>query len=204
VLKLILTSSTYQRSTIPNTSNRSDTSLYSHQRLRRMTAEEMFDSILVASGHDNGLEGMNVDIKAMVAAKGARYVDKKQEVQWAADLPTPARTGSFLNLFNQPNREQLSVKRDEGGSISQALEMMNGGTIANAVAKSPSAQKFLDNKMSPQQIITELYMSVLSRQPSVPELNYLGSMLKTATPTREWIDDIYWALLNSREFTFVK
>jgi hypothetical protein len=204
MLKLILNSSTYQRSSIPNTNNRSDTSLYSHQRLRRMTAEAMFDSVLVATGHDNGMEGMNIDIKSMAGGKGgARYIDK-QNIQWAADLPTPARTGSFLNLFNQPNREQLSVKRDETGSISQALEMMNGRTIADALSKSPAAAKFVSDKMSPQQIITEMYLAVLSRQPTVLELNYLGAMLKANAPTREWIDDIYWALLNSREFTFVK
>ena len=205
MIRLIMNSSTYQRSTIPNTSNRSDSTLYSHQRLRRMTGEEMFDSVLVATGHDNGLEGMNVNIREMAGGKGGgRYAPKTEDVKWAADLPTPAKTGSFLNLFNQPNREQLAVKRDETGSISQALEMMNGTTIDGAIKKSPAATKFIDGKMSAQQIITEMYMSALSRQPTNAELNGLMSTLRGAAPSREWVDDLYWSLLNSREFTFVK
>ena len=202
ILKLIFNSSTYQRSTIPTTANRADTTLYSHMKLRRLSAEAMFDSVLVATGHDNGLEGMNLDIKSL--AQKARYVDKKQEMQWAADLPTPARTGSFMNLFNQPNREQTTVKRDEAGSISQALELMNGRTINDAVRNSPMAANLITEKATPQQAITELYLSVLSRQPSVRELNFLGSTTKNGTVTREWIDDTYWSLLNSREFTFIK
>ncbi len=202
VLRLIFNSSTYQRSTIPTTNNRSDATLYSHMKLRRMSAEEMFDSILVATGHDNGLEGMTLDIKSL--AQKARYTDKKQEMLWAADLPTPARTGSFMNLFNQPNREQTTVKRDDAGSISQALELMNGRTINDAVRNSPLAASLISEKASPQQVITELYLSALSRQPSVRELNFLGATIKNGTVTREWIDDTYWSLLNSREFTFIK
>jgi hypothetical protein len=202
ILRLIFNSSTYQRSTIPTSSNRSDAALYSHMKLRRMTAEETFDSILVATGHDNGLEGMNINVREL--AQKAKYIDKKQEVQWAADLPTPARTGTFMNLFNQPNREQTAVKRDDTGSISQALELMNGRTINDAIKNSPMAATLLTTKASPQQVIVELYLSTLSRQPSNAELNFLGSTMKGGTVTREWIDDTYWALLNSREFTFIK
>jgi hypothetical protein len=202
-IKTIMMSSTYQRSTVPNATNKADTTLFSHQHLRRMTAEQTFDSILVAAGYENGLEGHTIDVKDY-AAKGAKYGGKKESVTWAEDLPTPARTGTFMNLFNQPNRDQTAVKRDDSGSISQALELMNGTALNNAISKSPLAQSLADSKnMSGQQIANELYMAVLSRQPSADEMHFVASTCKGPV-SREWVEDMYWALLNSREFTFIK
>ena len=190
MLKTIMMSSTYQRSSLANASNKADNTLFSHQRLRRMTAEETFDSILVAAGYENGLEGQNINPKDY--ADKARYAGKRESVQWAEDLPTPARTGTFMNLFNQPNREQTAVKRDENGSISQALELMNGTAMNNAINKSPLAQMLADSKnMSGQQVANELYLAVLSRQPSADEMHFLASTCKGPL-TREWVDDMYW------------
>jgi hypothetical protein len=109
-----------------------------------------------------------------------------------------------MNLFNQPNRDQTAVKRDDSGSISQALELMNGTALNNAISKSPLAQSLADSKnMSGQQIANELYMAVLSRQPSADEMHFVASTCKGPV-SREWVEDMYWALLNSREFTFIK
>jgi hypothetical protein len=202
MIKTIMMSSTYQRSTIPNSTNKSDSNLFSHQRLRRMTAEQTFDSMLVASGFENGLENQTINVKDYAGGKKAG--GGKQSVQWAEDLPTPARTGTFMNLFNQPSREQTAVKRDETGSISQALELMNGDALNKAIANSPLAKQLADSKnMSGQQVATELYLAILSRQPSADELRFVATTCKGPI-TREWVDDIYWALLNSREFMFVK
>jgi hypothetical protein len=106
-----------------------------------------------------------------------------------------------MNLFNQPKRDVIAVKRDDSGSVTQALELLNGREINDAVAKSPLTQELLDAKLSPTQIVTELYVSALSRNPTSEELQ---SLTRAAQPSREWIEDMEWALLNSREFVYVK
>jgi hypothetical protein len=203
VLRLMLNSATYQASSQPS-DNESDKRWYSHQQLRHMTAEELFDSILMATGYDKGLKGeaqLVADTTVATKQKGVGKVKKHDQVEWAADLPTPAANGSFMNLFNQPRRDVIMVKRDDSGSIPQALELLNGREITDAIKNSPLAQELLDSKATPTQIVTELYLSTLSRFPSTEEVKIVSANLK---PTREAIEDLEWALLNSREFVFVK
>lgn len=213
LLALIASSSTYQRSSMPNASNRSDTALFSHMRLRHLTAEQVFDSILVATGKTGGLTGgagysMGMG-REMIETKFRDMVQggKGAPIQWAVDLPTPARAGSFMNLFNQPQRDETICKRDESGSIPQALEMFNGQTLNGAIRGSNTITQLISAKLPPQQAATEIFMSVLSRRPSSGELNALLRGAPTEPKSdkyREWLEDSYWALLNTREFAFVK
>jgi len=213
MLELIVNSSTYQRSSIPNTTNRSDTTLFSHARVRRLTAEQLFDSLLVATGKNNGLSdgsgfgmGMGREMMANRIMDGM-YGAKSKSVQWAVDLPTPAQTGTFMNAFNQPDRNSTVCKREESGSIVQALEMMNGEKVNGAIRGSAAIKQMLDAKLSPQQIAQDLFLSVLTRMPTSSEVQSVCSRAPATTDPkaqRDWIEDVYWALFNTREFTFVK
>jgi hypothetical protein len=185
VLELILNSETYQRSSQPNESNRRDSALFSHQRVRRLTAEQMYDSILIATGNELGKE-----------------LPGQKPIQRAADMPVPAPSGSFLSLLNQPNREETIVKRVEDGSVPQALELMNGPTLNNAIRTSPLAHLLETTGLNTRQIGAMLFEAALSRQPTQREQGFLAGM--SVSNRREWIDDLYWALLNSEEFTYIK
>ncbi len=214
LITLICNSSTYQRSSVPNASNRSDTTLFSHARLRHMTAEQLFDSILVATGRTGGLgESGGYQLGMGREMMEGRFRDmyngngKSNSIQWAADLPTPARTGSFMNVFNQPTRDATVCKRDETGSIPQALEMFNGGTLNGAIASSNMIKQIISAKLTPAQAATELFQAVLTRNPSLGELNTLIARAPQdgkEQAYRVWLEDAYWALLNTREFAFVK
>jgi hypothetical protein len=59
-------------------------------------------------------------------------------------------------------------------------------------------------KTSAPEIVAEVYLSTLSRYPTPAEVNYTVSVLKGAAPTKEWAEDVYWAVLNAREFAFNK
>jgi hypothetical protein len=212
ILSLILNSNTYQCSSRPNESNKRDTNLYSHARLRRLSAEQLFDSILIATGRDNGLSELNLGKEAVEGVKKNKGVpspyDKKDSnvdaIQWAVDLPTPSRQGTFLQEFNQPSREQICTLRDEAGSVPQSLEMLNGKAINDAIRTSPLIAELLKNKSNAETSILELYLSVFSRKPTDGELKFTTSMLKSHEPNREWLEDVCWALLNAREFSFNK
>ena len=210
LIALIIDSSTYQRSSLPNTNNRSDTALFSHARVRRMSAEQMFDSILVATGKTGGLtEGAGYSLgmgKDMMEDKFKNmYLGQKSTpVQWAVDLPTPAKSGTFMNAFNQPTREETVCKRDESGSIPQALEMLNGATLNGAIKSSSLLKQIVDAKLAPQQAAQELFLATLSRRPSSSELNSVLARVAAVKDYKDWVEDVYWALFNTREFTFVK
>jgi len=204
ILRQILNSNTYQRSSMPTASNRNDTTLYSHQRLRRMTAEQTFDSILVASGREKGLAGTPVADLAKGMGKGMGMGGGKSEpLEWAVDLPTPARVGTFMNTFNQPSREQTTTRRDDSGSIPQALEMLNGNTLNGPVRSSPLVRQLVEQKLNGNQAVVEMYLAVLSRNPSNQEMNFCASVISKGPP-QETLEDLLWALLNAREFAFIK
>lgn len=206
VLKLILNSSTYQRTSMPTANNRTDKELYSHHRVRRMTAEQLFDSILVATGRDEGLTEMGRGtVQALGGGRNARGGNNRK-VQWAFDMATPAPEGSFLSTFNQSDRQQLEVARDESGSITQAMELLNGQSINGAVLVRPGSlsHQLLEAKLPGDTVAKELYLAAFSRYPTADELRVAGIVLKGAPPAKEMVEDFHWALLNSREFLFIK
>jgi len=203
IIRLIMNSSTYQLSSAPTTQNRADKQLFSHQNLKRLTAEQVFDSILVATGKTQGVDDPK-ELGNLNTGKRKNYrtADAKG-IQWAADMPTPSRPGNFLNTFNQPQRDQSIFERETSGSIPQSLEMMNGSTIATAVRNSPIIAGLIKDKAGAKEAVEELYLWSLSRMPSSTELATAGKFVGEA-PTRESLEDLQWALLNAREFMFVK
>lgn len=203
IIRLIMNSSTYQLSSAPTTQNRADKQLFSHQNLKRLTAEQVFDSILVATGKTQGVDDPK-EIGTMNMGKRKNYrANDAKGIQWAADLPTPSRPGNFMNTFNQPQRDQSVFERETSGSIPQSLEMMNGGTVATAVRNSPIIAGLVKDKASAKEAVEELYLWSLSRMPSSSELSTASRFIGEA-PTRDTLEDLQWALLNAREFMFVK
>src|SRR6185436_8027897 len=86
VLRLMLLSSTYERSSLPTNDNREDKTLFSHQPLRRMSAEQLYDSILVATGQKE--VGAPVEVSS-AAPKSPAPGPKRMARDPAADGPAP-------------------------------------------------------------------------------------------------------------------
>ncbi|MBI3830581.1 MAG: DUF1549 domain-containing protein, partial [Planctomycetes bacterium] len=253
VLRLILNSSAYDRSSKPETANKDDKTLFSHRQLRRMTAEQLFDSILVATGQADPKVSMVQEVKAPDLKKpevppsramsgsglssstgsaastpppgpakesgstggsmggnmgggmmGMMGPAGNDSGMWAFDQPTPANLGSFMNSFNQPSREEFHATRDASATITQALELFNGRPINDAVKKDKNmfVQGLIDKKLNIVQIVQELYLATLSRLPTGMEqqvaVGYVGSN------ARNKLEDLHWALMNTREFMFIK
>jgi hypothetical protein len=191
LIRLIANSSTYQASTLPNSTNASDKSLFSHPPLRKLTAEQAYDSIQVAAGYGS------------VQVTSGKTVKQAPAVRWAADTPVPVRSG-FLYTFNIPSREQVMIERDHSGSVPQALEMMNGSFMSTTVKNSPLLNKLSTEKANATKVTEELYLWTLGRMPSSSEVANMRRFLQDEQPTRAAMEDVQWALLNSREFMFIK
>ncbi len=106
------------------------------------------------------------------------------------------------NMNVQPTpRDVIITKRDEEGAVTQALEMLNGKAVNDSLARSPLIDHLFAAHSDARHAITELYLATLTRTPTADELN---NTAKRAENTREWMVDLQWALMNSREFTFIK
>ncbi|MBK1856276.1 DUF1553 domain-containing protein [Verrucomicrobiaceae bacterium 5K15] len=183
----ICTSQTYQRSTRVNESNATDTRNFSHARVRRLRAEVLLDVVSQVTSTPNKFKGL---------PKGARAVQ-------IADGNTSTY---FLKTFGRATRETVcscEVKMEP--SLSQALHLLNGDTTHNRIRSGQRVVNMLKEKKTPEEIIRHLYLTCLSRPPTDAEMAKLQNYLKDANDfqsKREVLEDIFWALLNSKEFIF--
>jgi hypothetical protein len=143
---------------------------------------------------------------AVAAAAGVRPEFPDAPEDTAAEQLVDPHIGKdgFLDVFGRPLRESAcECERRSDFSLPQALNLVNGSTISDAVAdpKGRVAGLVLSGK-SDAAMVDELYLASLGRTPSAGDrdkaVRYLGG---GARATRA--QDLLWALLNSKEFLYI-
>src|SRR5205807_6279913 len=105
-----------------------------------------------------------------------------------------------------PERQKTcECERTSEPSIAQALHIANGDTINQKLsAKENRIAKLLAEKLTDEQVIEETYLGALSRLPTPSEKAKLLPALEQAKDNdrRPAVEDMFWAVLSSREFLF--
>ncbi len=185
LIRTIVRSHTYQRSYRPNEWNENDTVNFSHATPRRLSAEQLFDAILIATGAPVNLPGMPAGFRA-------------------SQLPDPNVKVAFLDMFGRPPRESpCECERSQEVSLAQTLNLVNGPTVANSIVH-PQGRiaTALAKKADNQELIQTVYMGVLCRNPTEDELQNSLLYMKTVDKPEEAAQDLMWALINSPAFLF--
>ena len=115
--------------------------------------------------------------------------------------PTAASRTYFLTTFGRATRETVcscEVKMEP--TLSQALHLLNGDTV-NAKIQQGGRRELIDAKSS-RGAITDLYLRCLSRKPTQPRTRQALAQLRPGANPAQALEDVFWALLNSREFLF--
>jgi hypothetical protein len=183
LMRRIATSETYQRSGIANETNKHDEQNFSRAVPRRIPAEALLDSLVQATGVAEGFAG---------APGGFR----------AAQLPDGNVENAFLKLFGKPQRmDACECERDNGSNMLQALHFINGKSILGRVSSANARPaQLVAKKLDDTQLVTELYLWSLARNPSERELRVGVEFLKSQENRSEAAQDLMWALLNSKDF----
>ena len=87
-------------------------------------------------------------------------------------------------------------------TLSQALHLLNGDTVNAKIKQGGLVPKLIATRKFPEERLLELYIRSLSRKPSREEIDKLLVNLGEGTDKAKGYEDIFWALLNSREFLF--
>ncbi len=152
-----------------------------------MPAEALLDSLVQATGIPEAFGGVPGGFRA-------------------AQLPDAAVDNSFLNLFGKPQRmDACECERDNNSNMLQALHFINGKSILGRV-QNPAARpaQLLAQKLTDDQIVVELYLWSLARHPTADETKVSLEFLKSYGEKRaEAVQDLMWALLNSKDFLLV-
>ncbi|SFH60983.1 DUF1549 domain-containing protein [Planctomicrobium piriforme] len=180
----ICLSKTYQRSTQRNESNLTDERNFAHQSVRRIKAESMLDIISQVTNTKDDFSKLPVGAHAVQIADGNT-------------------TTYFLTTFGRAKRETAcSCEVRMEPTLSQALHLMNGDTVNQKMVQGAVLKKMIDAKLPPQEIVDHLYVSCLTRHPTQAEKDSLAPLFAEGANVNQSLEDIYWALLNSREFLF--
>jgi len=180
----ICNSRTYQRSTQRNESNAQDERNFAHANLRRIKAENLLDAISQVTETKDKFQGLPLGARAVQIADGGT-------------------TNYFLSTFGRATRETVcscEVKMEP--TLSQALHLLNGDTVNAKLKQGGVVPKLLATEKFPEERLIDLYIRCLSRAPSREELDKLLPALREAPDQAQALEDVFWALLNSREFIF--
>jgi hypothetical protein len=112
------------------------------------------------------------------------------------------RQDYFLAAFGQSERKTVCVADDSREpDFAQALHLMNGETVLRKMATSSVVESLVRAKASSEQVVMELYLRTLGREPEEREVRRQLEILGDA-PGRKDFEHLWWALFNSTEFLF--
>lgn len=201
LMRLILQSETYQRSSVTLPENEGDTRYFSRYYPRRLIAEVLHDAI--ASITDVPSEFTSVKLQDGSMQKTDFYPKGTRALQ----LYDSAVASYFLQTFGRNDRDiACECERSIQPSMVQAMHLSNGETVNKKLAKPESrvTKMLAKTQGDSRDLINQAFMLCLSRQPSDAEKKPLiEAMEQAATGERRAVlEDLFWALLTSREFLF--
>jgi hypothetical protein len=200
LLRVILRSETYQRSSEVLDGNRGDTKYLSRQVPRRLMAEVLHDAIVGVTGVPSSF-GM-IDLTDGSTQKTDLYPAGTR----ALELYDSAVSSYFLRTFGRNEREiTCDCERSNQPSMVQVLHLSNGSTLNDKLAAAGGlVDRWITGGAADADVIEEGYLAALSRPPTARESEAFGAMLGEAPEEgrREVLEDFLWSLLTSREFLF--
>ena len=190
IYRLILNSSTYQLSSIPTSENSGDTAGFSHYRVRRLDAEVLIDAI-------NQITGSGEEYSSAIP-EPFTFIPSTQRTITLADgsIKSP-----FLEMFGRPGRDSsLESDRNNSVSVFQTLHLLNSSHIQNKIMNSFRLRRILLDFPSDKNRINILYLTILSRMPSVDEQKTALDYIASSGRPEDGFYDLAWALINTTEF----
>lgn len=183
MIRLILNSRAYQLDSANTAGNQLDTRYYSHYYARRLPAEVLLDAIASATQVPHRFPGYPVGLRA-------------------TQIPDPAADSYFLTLFGRSNRVTACACERKGEvTLPQLLHLSNDESLMTDI-RSPNG-RLVHSLQDPDSaaVTRELFLATVSRYPSEAEQAAVNAAL--ATDNRDEVfADLFWALVNSKEFAF--
>ena len=226
-LRILYNTQVYQRQACFDEINPGEPYHFAGPILRRMTAEQVWDSILTLAVSDEyrelpaevrttklDLDLTKVSADDLLAAENkaqqvdgeqgkrqAPYVYKGVLLARASELPSPVPASHFLRMFGQSDRELISASSTTG-SVPQVLFMLNG-PISHMLLESNSTitNNVLKRKTVDDGVET-VFLTILNRKPDIEEKRLAAQEIKQAGAPG--YGNVIWSLINTREFLFIQ
>ncbi|MBI1314797.1 DUF1553 domain-containing protein [bacterium] len=181
----IMTSRVYQLSSTPWPENVADTRSCLHYNVKRLPAEVLLDAIDDACGTQERFAGVPLGTRAI-------------------ELPDSNYSSYFLDTTGRPQRVvTCECERTSTPNLAAVLHLVNGDTIQKKLSdKGGRLAKLIAEKKASADAVRELYLATFCHPPSESETAAAVGLIESAESPQQGLEDVLWALLNSREFLF--
>jgi hypothetical protein len=203
LIRMVMNSAAYQRSSRPAKGNETDDRFYSKYVVRRLSGEVILDALSQVTNVPTQFTKVYTGVEGGTADTG-NYPEGTRALQ----LPDSQVASRFLDAFGRPDRVQTcSCERQQDSTVGQAL-MLNNGQVLNDKLRSPKGRlnAWLTENAVEAEVVKRVFLLALSREPTEAESKKMTALMKDAGATpagrREALEDLFWAVLTSREFVF--
>lgn len=232
--RILYYTKTYQRQAYYGDLEPEEPYLFPGPILRRMTAEQVWDSLLTLTlknpdalvRPDDSEYTSIIDINEKTTAQ--QIIDKGRQLQtWrkedgaarrkrlykgvellrASELPQPLPEGHFLRQFGQSDRD-ITLDSHTEGTVPQLLTMFNG-PVTHMMLEYGSVifDEVMDKRVLDDRIDV-MFLSILNRYPTEDERAVALREMRRTLRDRQYQfaghGNVLWALLNTREFLFIQ
>ena len=190
LIRTVVLSEAYGLSSATVPGNEKDLRLFSHHVPRPLTAHQMADALAQAT-----------DVPNFFANDARRG---RNAARRAIQVPDPTTGSAILDTFGRCSRTAACAAGPAPTlSLGQALLLIGGDVIENKVSSlNGYLASALKLELDPEELVENLYYRTVCRPPTPEELSRWTAELKQASSRSEAAEDLFWALLNSREFAF--
>jgi hypothetical protein len=198
LMRAITATRAYQLTSETTDKSQEDIRLFARMPIKGMSPEQFFDSIAVAVNYRGELAGQANAFSSARAEFLARFsnpVDKKTEHQTSILQALAIMNGQFSGEACDPDSESVAFMFGKPVADEFYMRLVRCPTLGG-VLDAP----FLDTR----QKLDALYLSILSRPMRAAEAEKMVKYVESGGKSKSYrkaVSDVYWALLNSSEFT---
>jgi hypothetical protein len=185
IMRLILNSRIYQLSSATLKGNAAERGFYSHYYVRRLPAEVFLDAISQSTLIPDSFPGYPVGMRAI-------------------QLPDSTVASPFLSMFGRSERvTACACERSGDVTLPQLLHLQCGDGLAQKFDDPVGRLKQIMNSFpDDKSAIEQIYLATLSRSPTTEEQASITAAFEGNEQREEAFRDLFWALLNTKEFAF--
>lgn len=194
LIRLILNSRVYQLSPVPKNDSPRAAAMFASYPVRRLEAEVLQDALCQLTGT---MEGYNSPIPEPFT-----YIPASAR---SVNLADASITSSFLEMFGRSQRDSgFVMERNNKISDAQRLHLLNSSQVQGKIEKSWRLKNLLQgNRGNPSKVVRAVWLAVLSRPPlPEEESEALAHGFENKQGAKQAVDDLVWALVNSKEFLY--
>lgn len=186
LVRTLCKSAVYQLASVPNEWNAGDSQNYAFFYPKRLPAEVLYDALNQLTGVPTTFNGLPPGIRAV-------------------QLPDSGATNYFLTVFGRPEAASAcECERSQEANLAQSLHLLNSREVQDKLSSNAGRVAALarDKALTDEDRVRELYLWAYARQPDAEEMALVLAHLGKSEDKARALEDVVWALINTREFQF--